>query len=305
MTKKEWTIVLLPLLITWMVDFLTKIWAADIVGIQDYGFLRFVLHKNYGTMLGLFSDLSVVLRVVSLSTGGAFLLCSYTIIQYLLPIKSLILRSGMSILIGGIIGNVTDRILWGYVIDFIVISDGQWFSPAFNLADALQWVGYLMIVYALIKESEILWPEHNLRKNTWINKKFQIRYATILTSIGLGLALIAGVFSYTYLRVTILELVGDNNQLLQTFLTPYIIIFSVIFVFFASLLFLIGKTLSHRSAGPVYAFEQFCNDLINDKPRPLKLRQKDDFKELEDLAQRLIDNYQKRAEDNSKKKNIN
>lgn len=297
MTKKEWSLIIFLLFLTWLIDLCTKQWVLSANVPQDYGLLKIVLHKNYGAMLGLFSDLPAVLRVVSLSTLGAFLLCSYIIIQHLLPIKSIILRSGMSILIGGIIGNVTDRVLWGYVVDFIVIHHGNWSSPAFNMADTLQWVGYFAIVYALIKERDILWPQEDLRTNRWINKKFQLKYALTLTCVGLGLALIAGVFSFTYLRIIILEIVGENPRVLESFLIPYTVTFSIIFLFFASLLFLLGKKLSHRSAGPIYAFEKFCQDLISGKARPLKLRAKDDFKELEVIAQNLLDKYQPEKKD--------
>ena len=298
MTKKEWALIIFLLFLTWFIDLFSKQWALGATVPQDYGLLKIVLHKNYGAMLGLFSDLPAVLRVVSLSTLGAFLLCSYIIIQHLLPVKSMILRSGMSILIGGIMGNVTDRVLWGYVVDFIVIQQSTWSSPAFNMADVLQWIGYFAIVYALIKERDLLWPEEDMRTNRWINKKFQLKYALTLTFVGLGLALIAGVFSFTYLRIIILEIVGNNQRVLDSFLIPYTVTFSIIFLFFASLLFLLGKKLSHRAAGPIYAFERFCQNLINGDAQPLKLRNKDDFKELETIAQNLLDKYQS---ENSKK----
>lgn len=99
MRKRDWIIVLLPLIATWTLDRITKMWAVGLQDVQSIGPIGFVLHHNHGAMLGLFSDLPAVLRVVSLSTGGAFLVCTFAIIQYLLPIKSLILRSGMSVLL--------------------------------------------------------------------------------------------------------------------------------------------------------------------------------------------------------------
>ena len=46
-------------------------------------YFHITLHFNKGAMLGLFSDLPPVLRIVSLSTGGAFLLFSFVIFQSL------------------------------------------------------------------------------------------------------------------------------------------------------------------------------------------------------------------------------
>lgn len=285
--RSDWMLVLLPLFLTWGVDQATKAFAEAIRGVQFFGPLGFVLHHNHGAMLGLFSDLPAVLRIVTLSTGGAFLIFSFAVIQYLLPIKSLMLRSGMSVLLGGILGNVTDRIVSGYVVDFILIGSPEKATPAFNLADALQWVGYAMIAIALIRESEILWPADNTRKKMWINVRFQLRYCFILTGVGLGFALIAGVFSYTFLRVTIIDLVGNNQKLLDHYLVPFFITFLIVSVAFAAVLFLVGRVLSSRIAGPLYAFERFLDDLAAGRPRPLKLRAGDEFKHLESIAARL------------------
>lgn len=287
MKKHEWLIVFLPLLATWSIDRITKSWAVGIEGILNYGVFGFVLHHNPGAMLGLFSELPPVLRIVSLSTGGAFLVCTYALIQYLLPIKSLNLRTGMSILLGGILGNVTDRILWGHVIDFIVIGNVNFSSPAFNLADALQWVGYGLIVYAIVKEGELLWPENNARRMYWINPKFQLKYCFFLLGIGLGISLIATVFSYTYLRVTMIELVGNNQIILDKFLGPFVITFSIVSVGFSAGLFAVGKVISHKIAGPIYAFEKYVNETLEGKNREFKLRTKDEFRELEKLAKQI------------------
>ncbi len=287
MKKREWFIVILPLILVWFVDRASKAWASQLSESMSFlgGYLHFALHHNHGAMLGLFSNLPIVLRVVTLSTAGAFLLCTYGIIQYLLPIKSLTLRTGLSILIGGIIGNVTDRILWGYVVDFIIIGTPGLSSAAFNLADALQWIGYALIVTAIVREGDLLWPENNVRKVYWVNMSFQLKYCIILTGVGLGLTLICAVFSYTYLRVTILELVGNNIFLMNKFLIPFILTFVIIAIAFSAILFTIGKLISHRIAGPLYAFERFLNDALKGQENSsLKLRAGDEFKHLEELA---------------------
>lgn len=286
MKKNEWIIVLLPLFVCWVLDRFSKLWANLLENkILSYGYLNFVLHHNHGAMLGLFSELPQVLRIVSLSTGGAFLLCIYVLIQYLLPIKSLVLRTGLSILIGGILGNVADRIIWGYVVDFIVIGTPSISSPAFNIADAVQWVGYAMIVYAIIKEGEILWPEHNSRRKYWVNPSFQLKYCFVLLGVGIGLTLISLVFSYTYLRVSISELVGGNQFLISKFISPFVITYLVISIGFCAILFAVGKTISHRIAGPLYAFERFLDDALAGRNSHLKLRAGDEFKHLEEIAE--------------------
>jgi signal peptidase II len=292
MKKHEWLIVILPLIATWFLDRISKMWAVGLTELISFGPVGFVLHHNPGAMLGLFSELPPVLRIVSLSTGGAFLVCTYGLIQYLLPIKSLTLRSGMSILLGGILGNVTDRIIWGYVVDFIVIGNVKISSPAFNVADALQWVGYGLIVYAIIREGELLWPENNARKMYWINPKFQLKYCFLLLGLGIGMSLIAMVFSYTYLRVTMIEMVGNNKVILDKFLIPYAMTYTILAIGSCAGLFAVGKVISHKIAGPIYAFERFMNDVMDGKQRNFKLRSKDEFKELEALAFKIRDRLQ-------------
>jgi signal peptidase II len=287
MRKINWTLVIVPLFLTWGLDRLTKGWAEGLRGISFKGPIGFALHHNHGAMLGLFSELPAVLRIVTLSTGGAFLLCAFVAIQYLLQIRSILLRAGMSVLIGGILGNVTDRILYGYVIDFILVGTPEKTSPAFNMADALQWVGYAMCAIAILRESEQLWPEANERKRIWVNLRFQLRYIVVLLSVGFGFALIAGVYSYTFLRVTIIDLVGTNERLLDHYLVPFVISFMCVSLIFGLILFHVGRTLSARMAGPLYAFEKWLDDLSKGKHRTLKLRSGDEFKHLEQTAERI------------------
>lgn len=289
MKKRDWVVVLLPLAVTLFLDRITKIWASKIAEAKFYGLIGLVLHHNSGAILGLFSNLPEMLRIVSLSTGGAFLLFLFGILQFLLPTRSLMLRSGLSFLIGGIIGNVTDRIVWGYVVDFIILGTREHFSPAFNLADALQWVGYGCIVVAFIKEGKSLWPVENARKTYWINAKFQLKYCLALMACGLFLSIIAGTYSYTYLNVTIRELRGGDAMIAHRLLLPYVFTFAVVSLTVSAVLFLVGLILSHRAAGPLYAFERFLNDHIDGKQTRLRLRAGDEFKELERLANKLSD----------------
>ncbi len=287
MKKKEWLLVLAPLFFTWGLDRLTKVWAQTITQVYHYGPLVITFKKNPGVMLGLFSDLPAIIRVVCLSTGGAFLFFSYVVIQYLLPIKSLILRAGLSILLGGILGNVTDRILWGYVVDFLIIGNEQISTAVFNVADAVQWIAYFMICYSLIRESEILWPENNQRNSLWINPRYQIKYCLILISAGLGFSVISGTFSYTFLKVALTDWNTRATSSVNHLMTSFIITFTIVSFIFALMLLLLGRRLSHRTVGPIYAFEKYLEDLLAGKTRKLKFRTGDEFTHLEDLANRI------------------
>ena len=289
----------MPLLLVWTLDRITKYCFLDFPEdkVKFFGPLGFTLHHNSGAILGFFSDLPPLLRIVSLSTSGGFLIFIFIIIQIFLPIRSPFLRSGMAILLGGILGNIADRIYWGSVIDFVFVSVFSYYSPVFNLADALQWVGYILIVYGFVIEGKELWPESNLRQSYIIDKKYQIRYCMRLISFGLAFAIIAGIYSYTFLRVALQQIASDTllsgatpidaNRILITFLILYIIISIV----FTVILFFSGIAISHRVAGPVYAFQKFLEDIMDGNLRSLKLRMSDEFIQLEGTANKFVKKF--------------
>lgn len=292
MKRKDWLVIISVLLIAILIDQFTKRWASGLTREHTYSIVKIILVHNQGAMLGLFSELPAVLRIVTLSTSGIFILCLFALVQYLIPKKLLSLRVSLSILVGGILGNVLDRIFYGYVIDFMAVKINEWNSPIWNMADVIQWIGYILMIYFLIKYSEQLWPDKNERKTFWVNRKFQIKYSLFFAVTGLFLTLISAVFSYTYLKVTLQELVGNNYILIEKFTKPFIFTFIILSIMFCLILFTVGKLISHRIAGPLYAFERFLSEILEGKGltkngAALKLRTNDDFKHLEQLAEQI------------------
>jgi signal peptidase II len=289
MRKRDWFTVISLVIAAWGIDQVTKLWAERTLStLEFFGPFGLVLHHNPGAILGAFSDLPPVLRIVSLSTGGVFLIFIYAAIQYLLPSRSMPLRVGLSLLLGGILGNVTDRILRGAVTDFLVLGSFEMPSPAFNFADAIQWVGYGLVVFGLMRDGSLFWPDTNARKSIWVNPSFQLRYCLLLIGIGLCFSAVVGVFAYTYLKITIDDLViGPAAMMEHRFLVPFLVTFAVITFGFLLALFIIGRILSHRVAGPVYAFELYLRDLIQGRDRAFRLRSGDEFQHLEVIAREL------------------
>ncbi len=58
----------------------------------------------------------------------------------------LILAAGLSLVLGGAVGNVVDRIRLGHVTDFIQVWFGNWAFPSFNVADAAITVGAALLI---------------------------------------------------------------------------------------------------------------------------------------------------------------
>jgi signal peptidase II len=61
----------------------------------------------------------------------------------------------LSLILGGAIGNLVDRLAYGYVIDFLDIYYGNWHWPAFNIADSAITVGVvLMLIDSFTSKTE-------------------------------------------------------------------------------------------------------------------------------------------------------
>jgi signal peptidase II len=52
----------------------------------------------------------------------------------------------VTMIMGGAIGNVIDRLLHGHVVDFIQVHYGGWYFPAFNLADSAITLGAICLI---------------------------------------------------------------------------------------------------------------------------------------------------------------
>jgi len=60
-------------------------------------------------------------------------------------------NTALVLVIGGAIGNIWDRIVLGYVVDFIELHYQQYYWPAFNLADSAICLGAVLLIIDAIK----------------------------------------------------------------------------------------------------------------------------------------------------------
>ena len=56
------------------------------------------------------------------------------------------------LILGGAVGNLIDRVVNGYVVDFVLVHWGAWYFPAFNVADAALSVGAALWIWVLLVE---------------------------------------------------------------------------------------------------------------------------------------------------------
>lgn len=58
----------------------------------------------------------------------------------------------ISLIIGGAVGNLLDRIIYGYVVDFLDVYVGSYHWPAFNIADAAICIGAVLLILDSFKK---------------------------------------------------------------------------------------------------------------------------------------------------------
>jgi signal peptidase II len=109
-------------------------------------FLEFMRLHNEGAAFSFLSNASGWQRWLFVALGVGV---SAGILIWLrrLPAKGqALLAAGLSLILGGALGNVIDRVLWGHVIDFIRVHYEQHYFPAFNVADSAISVGAALVI---------------------------------------------------------------------------------------------------------------------------------------------------------------
>ncbi len=277
--KKSLLYSLLIVLATLIIDQITKRYALNLD----------TLHYNPGVIFGLLNDVPATFRIIGLSTFFGFIFFIYLVLIYLLPETVNKLKYSISLLIGGILGNVIDKTFLGKTIDFIPIK-GSNIELYFNLADIFQWIGAILIIYKLFKKEKVIWFPDNLRGSYLVNPKEQLSFALKMSAIAISTSLILGLFSFTFLKVT---LQSFNIDVASATLSTFAIVYLMLTIIFFILVFICGVIISHKTAGPLYAFEMYVEDLLNGEDKKLNLRDGDNYKHFEKVANRLYKHLKK------------
>ena len=70
------------------------------------------------------------------------------------------------LVIGGMAGNLIDRVFFGYVRDFLDFYIFNYDFPVFNIADTAIVIGIILLIYAVIKGEDLSENSSNRRKKT-------------------------------------------------------------------------------------------------------------------------------------------
>jgi signal peptidase II len=109
-------------------------------------FFNFTYVRNYGAAFSFLSDaggwqrwfFTLIAIVVS---------CVIAVWLAKLPRQQVKLSLALSLVLAGAIGNLIDRSIYGYVIDFFHLFYKNWHYPAFNVADAAICIGAVLLIW--------------------------------------------------------------------------------------------------------------------------------------------------------------
>ena len=136
-------------LVVLVLDLLTKRWVEAILvygdQIQLTSFFNLVLTYNAGAAFSFLSDAGGWQRwFFSVVAVGASILIIHLLRKHA---ADMLFCLALSLILGGALSNLWDRITLGHVIDFLDFHVGGWHFPAFNLADSAITVGAVLLVY--------------------------------------------------------------------------------------------------------------------------------------------------------------
>ena len=122
-------------------------WVALYDRVPINSFINITHQRNTGAAFSFLADSSGWQRWFFIGLGVTV---SCVILVWLWRIRregQIVLAAGLSLVLGGALGNVIDRIMHGYVIDFIQVLILGWPFPSFNIADSAITVGAAFLIF--------------------------------------------------------------------------------------------------------------------------------------------------------------
>jgi len=120
--------------------------------IPDFFSLTYV--RNPGAAFGLFAGQSSFFRTAFFSVVSLVALSFLALMVYQAPKDDRWQIVALSLLLGGAMGNIIDRIQLGEVIDFLDFYIGTYHWPAFNVADSAITIGVTLLMLHLYMDKK-------------------------------------------------------------------------------------------------------------------------------------------------------
>ena len=113
--------------------------------IEVMPYFNFTLAYNYGAAFSFLADAGGWQRWFFTGLAAIF---SVVIVVWIARLKSTakLEAISLSLILGGAVGNLIDRLIFGYVIDFLDVYYQDYHWPAFNIADSAICVGAVLLI---------------------------------------------------------------------------------------------------------------------------------------------------------------
>ncbi|MDR0843022.1 MAG: signal peptidase II [Acidobacteriota bacterium] len=152
MQKSKW-LWLLAAPAIWLLDYFTKVWAMRELDASRRsielvaGYLDFSYAENTGVAFGIFDSVESAWKPFLLAALGLVAVAVILVYYWKSPANQRLLLLALGVVTGGIVGNLTDRVLRGYVVDFIEVHiRDAFYWPNFNVADSAITVGIALLL---------------------------------------------------------------------------------------------------------------------------------------------------------------
>jgi signal peptidase II len=114
------------------------------------GFFDLTRVHNTGTAFGFMNATDFPFKTLILACVAVAALAALTMYAASLPVDQWLARTGLALILGGAAGNLIDRVMDGYVVDFVDLYWSGWHFWAFNVADASITVGVALMILDLM-----------------------------------------------------------------------------------------------------------------------------------------------------------
>lgn len=114
------------------------------------GCLNLIYVRNTGVAFGLFAARGNLAATIFLSLLGLVALTVVGLYFRRTPATNRLLLTALSLILGGAVGNLVDRLASGGVTDFIDFYVGNWHWHTFNLADSAITIGIALMVLEMV-----------------------------------------------------------------------------------------------------------------------------------------------------------
>jgi signal peptidase II len=140
-------------------DQITKWWVARTLDLHEFrsiigGCLSLSHVENRGAAFGILSEADIPYQSVLFSAVSIAALVAIAIYAFRLPREARLPRFALSLVLGGAVGNLIDRIRLGHVVDFVHAYWGRHQWPDFNMADSAITVGVALLLLDMLRTPE-------------------------------------------------------------------------------------------------------------------------------------------------------